>query len=365
MIQEGDLIFLYLFDIGGEVKLEGLELKLEEYGKARLEKLQGASWIEDGIRLETKDVVEVLGEKANIQVKIFSIGGVLVKTTLSFKDKDFNQILDLLSRAEGEAVKDGLLIDMAEFAKDLANRIKETIGPFIVSQYGAVDYFESYRVILVRKGDRNLIEKDLKSIASLVRRESSSDRLSSEEVQEILSNRYSYRENFFIADIKGAFAFVINTEQTFPVLRAVELFLLQKLELRVYDTLLDEMLEKSYDILAKAKSKSNRELDERMNEVHLLRLELLEVVSAMKSLRGSVRARIFRSLGETLGEVFEVQDLADSVTRKLDRLGEIYTIVYDSLQSARFIRMDRTMVMLEAIIVILIAVEIVLALAGK
>jgi hypothetical protein len=102
-----------------------------------------------------------------------------------------------------------------------------------------------------------------------------------------------------------------------------------------------------------------------MNEIHLLRLELLEVVSAMKSLRGSVRARIFRSLGETLGEVFEVQDLADSVTRKLDRLGEIYTIVYDSLQSARFIRMDRTMVMLEAIIVILIAVEIVLALAGK
>lgn len=363
VIQEGNLIFLYLFDIGGEVKLEGLEAKLEEFGKARLEKLPGASWIEDGVRIETKDVVKVLGEMANIQVKIFSIGGVLVKITTSFRDKDFNQILDLLSRAEGEAVKDGLIIDMAEFAKDLAYRIKETIGPSIISQYGAVDYYESYRVILVRNGVRNLIEKNKMGIASLLRRESP-DSLSNEEVQEIVNNRYRYRENFFIADIKGAFAFVTNME-TFPVLRAVELFLLQKLELSVYDSLLDEMLEKSYDIVAKAKSKSNPELDERMNDIHLLRLELLEVVSAMKNLRGSVKARIFHSLGETLGEVFEVQGLAASVTRKLDRLGEIYTIVYDSLQNTKFIRMDRTMVMLEAIIVILIVVEIVLALAGK
>lgn len=363
VIQEGNLIFLYLFDIGGEVKLEGLEAKLEEFGKARLEKLPGASWIEDGVRIETRDVVKVLGEMANIQVKIFSIGGVLVKITTSFRDKDFNQILDLLSRAEGEAVKDGLIIDMAEFAKDLAYRIKETIGPSIISQYGAVDYYESYRVILVRNGVRNLIEKNKMGIASLLRRESP-DSLSNEEVQEIVNNRYRYRENFFIADIKGAFAFVTNME-TFPVLRAVELFLLQKLELSVYDSLLDEMLEKSYDIVAKAKSKSNPELDERMNDIHLLRLELLEVVSAMKNLRGSVKARIFHSLGETLGEVFEVQGLAASVTRKLDRLGEIYTIVYDSLQNTKFIRMDRTMVMLEAIIVILIVVEIVLALAGK
>jgi hypothetical protein len=48
----------------------------------------------------------------------------------------------------------------------------------------------------------------------------------------------------------------VNSIETFPVLRAVELFLLQKLELRVYDFLLDGMLEKSYDILSKAESKA-------------------------------------------------------------------------------------------------------------
>jgi len=226
-----------------------------------------------------------------------------------------------------------------------------------------VDYFESYRVILVRKGDRNLIEKNKKAIASLVRREPP-DSLSSEEIQEIASNRYRYRENFLIADIKGAFTFVINTE-TFPVIRSVELFLLQRLELRVYDTLLDEMLEKSYDILAEVKSKTNRDLNESINEIHIMRLELLEVVSALKDTRGSVKGRIFNSLGETLGSVFGGQDLGNSVTRKLDRLGEIYTIVYDSIQNARFIRMDRTMLILEATIVSLIVVEIVLVLAGK
>ena len=77
------------------------------------------------------------------------------------------------------------------------------------------------------------------------------------------------------------------------------------------------------------------------------------------------KTRVFHSLSETIGDVFEIHDLATSVTRKLDRLEEIYTAVYDSLQNTRFIRMDRTMLMLESIIVVLIVVEIVLALVRK
>jgi len=40
-------------------------------------------------------------------------------------------------------------------------------------------------------------------------------------------------------------------------------------------------------------------------------------------------------------------------------------MVYDSLQNTRFIRMDRTMRMLEGIIVVLIVIEIILVLIGK
>jgi hypothetical protein len=366
LIREGDLVFLHFFDIGGEVelkRLEGLKPKLEEYGKVGLEKLLGASWIEDGMRIAAKEEAKVLGEKIYTEIKIFPIGGVLVKVTLPVKGKDFYQVHELLSKAEEEVVSYGVTISMAEFAKNLAAKIKEAIRPFTTSQYTTVDYSERYRIIIVRNGDKELIDKSEKEIAGLVRREPF-DRLGREEVEEIVSNRYAYRDNFLIADIRGAFAFV-NSIETFPVLRAVELFVLQKLELRVYDSLLDEMLEKSYDILSKAESKANRELGERINDIHLLRLELLEIVSAMKDTRGSPRTRVFYSLCETIEEVFEVQDLADSVTRKLDRLGEIYTMVYDSLQNTRFIRMDRAMVMLEAIIVILIVVEIILALAGK
>jgi hypothetical protein len=366
MIKEGELVFLHFFDIGGEVELKGLEdmkARLEECGEVGVEKLPGASWIEDGVRIAVNEVSEVLGEKTCTEVKIFPIGGILVKVTVPVRGKDFFQVFDLLSKAEDGIVNQGATIAMAEFAKDLADKIKEAIRPLITSQYTTVDYTERYRIILVRNGDRELLEKSKKEIASLVRREPF-DRLSREEVEEIVSNRYAYRDNLFIADIRGAFA-LAKSPENFPVSRAVELFLLQKLELRVYDSLLDEMLEKSYDILKKAESKANRELGERINDIHLLRLELLEIVSAMKATRGSQRSRIFYSLCETIEEVFEVQDMADTVTRKLDRLGEIYTMVYDSLQSTRFIRMDRTMLMLEAIIVGLIVVEIILVLAGK
>jgi hypothetical protein len=367
MIQEGELIFIYVSDIGGEVQPKELEGRLEKYGKTCRERVAGSSWIEEGIRILVKDEIEICGLKSRAEIKVFSIGGILVRINVPIKNKDFASTLEIISTAEDG--KEGIIVNgipttaLAEYAKDIARRVKEDIKPFITSQYSNVDYEERYRVIIVREGDRDLIEKSKKEMVGLVRKEPF-DRLGLEEVEEISSTHYAYRENFFIADIRGAFGFVKSME-TFPVLRAIELELLQKLELRVYDFILDEMLGKSYDILAKAESKASRRLGERINDIHLMRLELLEIVSAMRGTRGSTRARIFSALCETIGEVFEVQDLVDSVTRKLDKLGEIYTMVYDSLQNTRFIRMDRTMLILEAIIVALILFEIVLVLMGK
>jgi hypothetical protein len=366
MIREGELIFLHFYDIGGEVKLKEIEKRLQQYGKVRLEQISGSSWIEQGVRITVKDdyAAEVLGKKSPTDVKIFSIGGILVRITVSVREKNLSEVLEIISNAEEKVnVKQNLAIAMADFAKDLANRIKEDIGPLITNQYTNADYEERYRVILVKEGDRDRIEESRKEIAGLIRKELP-ERISSEEVEEIVGNRYSHRDNFFIADIRGTFAFVKNIE-AFPVLRAVEFCILQKLELRIYDSLLDQILEKSYDILEKAESKANRELAEKINDIHLMRLELLEIVSAMKGIRGSPKAMIFSSLVETLDEVLDIDDLADSVTRKLDRLGEIYTMVYESLQNTRFIRMDRTMLVLEGIIVILIVIEIGLILLGR
>ena len=366
MIKEGDLVFLYFFDVGGEIELkslEGLQEKLQKFGRTWIDKVPAASWIEDGMRIALGDSIEIAGEHASTEVKIFPVGCIAVKIAISIKDKDFGQVFDLLSRSEEETSRQGTCIVMTQFANEIATRIREAIKPLLTSQYAAMDYSERYRIILVRNGDREAIDKSRKEIAGLLRQEPF-DKLGKEEVEEILGNRYTYRENFLVADIRGAFAFAKNID-AFPVLRAVEFCLLQKLELRVYDSLLDQMLERSYDILARAESKANRQLGERINEIHLMRLELLEIVSAMKSTRGSAKARVFYSMCETIGELFEIQDLADSVTRKLDRLGEIYTMVYDSLQSTRFIRMDRTMLMLETIIVILIVGEIILALIRK
>jgi hypothetical protein len=384
IIQEGELAFLYVSDIGGEIQPKDLENRLGEYGKTCREKVPGSSWIEDGIRIVAKDAIEIFGVKSCVEIKVFSIGGILVRINVPVKNKDFAQMLEIISRAEddvrGRAVvavttegaqssspsssSSSAATTMADYARNLAERVREDIKPFITSPYASVDYEERYRVILVREGDRDVIEKSKKELVGLIKKEPF-DKLCMEEVDEIFdNNRYAYRDNLFIADIRGAFGFVKNMD-AFPVSRAAELYLLQKLQLRVYDSLLDDMLGKSYDILAKAEFKADRELGERINDIHLMRLELLEIVSAMKVARGSPRARIFSSLCETLGEVFELQDLVDSVTRKLDRLGEIYTMVYDSMQNTRFIRMDRTMLMLEAIIVVLIAIEIVLVLAGK
>ena len=109
---------------------------------------------------------------------------------------------------------------MTEFAREIAIRVKDAIRPLITSQYAAVDYSGRYRVILVRDGTGKLFEYSKKEIAGLLLREPF-DRLGTEEVEEIVGNRYAYRDNFLIADIRGAFTFVKNAD-AFPALRAIE-----------------------------------------------------------------------------------------------------------------------------------------------
>ena len=66
MATEVDLVFLHVFDIGGEVELKGLDEmkgKLEEYGKVWHEKPPLASWIEDGMSIAAKQEAEVRCER--------------------------------------------------------------------------------------------------------------------------------------------------------------------------------------------------------------------------------------------------------------------------------------------------------------
>lgn len=359
MIKGGEIVFLHFFDLCGEVETKGLEERLKDYGRTSFEQIPGSSWIEDGVRIAVPENVEITGEKASIELKVFPVGALMVKISLPVGDKDFPQTLEAMGKAEDEIVKQGVSQNMIDFSKELSARVKETIKPLISSQYPLIDHWERYRVIIAKDA---VTEKSEREIAGLIRKESF-DRLGKTEVDDITSNKYSYRDNVFIADVRGAFAVVKNPE-TFPVMRAVELFLLQRLELRVYDSLLDEMLTKSYGILDKAESSADHALGENINDIHLMRLELLEIVSGMKKTSTNPKARVFSSLCSTIGEEFEIEDMVDSVSRKLEKLGEIYTMVYDSLQTTRSIKMEKTVVLLEVIVVILIVIEILLALYG-
>lgn len=163
MIQEGELVFIYVSDIGGEVQPKDLEGRLGEYGRACREKVPGASWIEEGVRIVAKDAVEVFGIKSSVEIKVFSIGGILVRINVPVRNRDFAQTLEIISRAEGDdgggsgsgsgnvgssgvlavvsqgassstsssSTSSSTTIPMAEFARDLARRIKEDIKPFI------------------------------------------------------------------------------------------------------------------------------------------------------------------------------------------------------------------------------------------
>jgi hypothetical protein len=321
MIGSGELDFLYLLDIGGEVNPKGLHEKLSKYGQVSIDKISGGSWIEDGVRVSFKNHVRILGLEPIVEAKVFLIGALLVRVVLPIKNMSFQQLLDFISNAEQEVLVDGSTSNMNDFCLKMSTEIKKTLEPLIINPYSAETHSQSYRLVIANEMDGSLVEKSEREITGILRKEKF-DRLSRSEIEDAVGTRYSYRDDLMIADLRGAFAVVKNLEN-FPVLRALELYLLQKLELRVYDLLLDEMLEKSYSILEKAESRASRELNEHIKDIHLMRLELLGIVSGMRYIKESIRARVFSDICATIATKFELDDYMHSVSRKLDKLGDI------------------------------------------
>ncbi len=178
--------------------------------------------------------------------------------------------------------------------------------------------------------------------------------ISQEMRRETLKNHFSYGEDSAV--ITWDSAFIYDPAGSTDIADLLEFANAQLLELRYYDSALDEELAAMYDAIEEAarggyrRLRKYRRIMRRMMELVVEVTETSEhIQNALKVTEDVFYARVYAA---SLN-IFRVHEWVKSIERKVDVIERNYTMLSDELVTHRFL-------LLEAAIVLLIAFEIII-----
>lgn len=243
-------------------------------------------------------------------------------------------------------------------ALELIEALRKTLsaatqGPHLWGQV------ESYTVVYVQEFDRPLLAEELlkhDALTCLIVGETNPIKLSSGERRDVLTPHFSYTEaDLAIIDWNSAFVYDPSGSSDIP--DVLEIANAQLLELRYYDEQLDHNIEWTYDEMQRSQRQTlllspYRKLARRVLVTLLEMSEFIErVENSLKIIGDFYLAKVYEGALVQL----RIPNWQASVTRKQQMLENTYRLLKDDVDTNRSL-------MLEAMIVLLIISEFVLAL---
>lgn len=294
-------------------------------------------------------VIDAHATKGAVELLVYDFGGVSVAYEIPFEGP-----LEDLVRLSCELASSTVL---REDSLERVQALLAVIEP-AVNKVAIATLTEDYTIFLIEEFQRDvdpneLVAQNAGTIARVLRSEK--DELSEQETQEAVSNRVSFgTRDVAVIDWNAALLYDRESEDTRAVLEFANL---QLLELRFLDEELDRALDRSYELIGKrggfASLRFPGETRKELGRVARLQVDsaiLFERVNnALKLLGDQYLARVYRAASQR----YRLHEWNTTLLRKLETIENIYDKVHD--QSSGF-RME----LLEWIIVVLIAVELVL-----
>lgn len=289
-----------------------------------------------------------------LDVVIYDFGGVSVGYTIPFSGT-FEELVELSCALSGEQA----------FAEDSRQRIEHLMAVIESAVHCAnvAELYEDYIVFQVEETEPKLRTEDLhtvhaQQIARLLRSER--DELSEQELADAMSNRVSFgAHDVALIDWNAALLF---DQEPQDVRFVLEFANLQLLEMRFLDQRLDTALDRSYEVMSQPKSWRELRMPGRaraeMRKLARMQVDgaiLFERVSnALKLLGDQYLARVYRAASQR----YRLAEWNANILRKLETTGDIYQKLHDQSLGLR-------MEVLEWVIILLIAFEIVLTLVER
>lgn len=378
----GRVVFQYFYDCGGEIDMDKVprdKLKIIERAPIKRLRLLAPKYEEVGLKpLEVAlGARKIDGHTVTVEARIFPIGVIEIYTSAEFRKANWDTVINLIGLDERPVRVAGQEMEFEKMTRGLFTELMEILKPALVSPYPAFEHPEIYTLIMITESDPKLkandfLKKFRKQTAGLLRGEKEWKILSSKEVEDAIKVYLSYSEedivfvDWYSALMSGAVDYMGDFE------RMIELAKIQLLELKTYDRLLDQRLNRAYDSLHAVFTRPRigmawgrsgyKELVRATGELAECRVEITELVEDMRNILKYTGEWYLGKLYRIASERFRISDWLGLVDKKLDQLQELYSLAMERVDVHRATTLEFLVLLLILAIVVLDIVMVLRAL---
>lgn len=340
-------LYIYrIYETGREFNLDLLEGQLPHEhmpSRARFSRVNTKS-----IQMEVPPLLVKLGifpvdENSNdvfftAQAKIFDIGAISICLSYEQKNSANNDLEGIGLRFSGQKGLDGIFVRALEFLQKL-------VQPGLDSLQIDPEFYEDYTIYRITHAD------ELPDPVPLLMGERID--FSEQMREQVLKNRLSYSKEDF-ALLTWDTALICDTGDPGDLRDLIEFANVQLLELRYYDNVLNRQMEKMYDDIDLAETKSRYRKMRHYREIITTRMQLIaditEVRERIENLIKITEDIYYARVYQTTLRVLRSDQWTESVNRKLKVIQQNYTLLSNevNIQHSYF---------LEWIIIVLITLE--------
>ncbi len=360
----GEIIYLYAYDIAYEANLAEIEKRMsgvaERFRLGRLKDAPRDFPVYHPLAIEMEETrLETANGPVTLRtsVKLFAIGAVSVKVRVPVACE---RIADLLA-FRNLGFTDGTTLDGR--VQTIVQRFFDSWKPQLDTPVAALEEAEVYTVFCVSSpmvgsdADEPMerwLERNEREVAAFLDGEADASRLSDQEVEETLKYRYSYYKND-LAVVDWDTALLVDTPKGYQeTLYVLEVANLQLEELKVYDTKLDQVLDKAYDdveIVTRPHAfRARQQVLDKLREIKMDLAKVADELSNITKFFGDWHlARIYMGCAAR----FHLSEWEGNVNGKLRALDGLYTMLQQDST-------NRVMMVLEISIVALFVIDLII-----
>jgi hypothetical protein len=364
----GEIVYIHIYDIGDDIEVANLEKimnRLPEYQGLKHEKTMPKY-----ISITPSPVFANLGKRkvkvldkefeVIVQTRIYSIGALSIILRFPFTG-DIEELIKYSNPTK--VIYQGKEIDLQKLSAIFVKKIVKDIEECLTVDYQIEEEPELYTVFcisFIQNGipPSEFIENYKNLITCLLREERNPERISKDEINEALKYKVSYFNDDIIIVDWGASLILEPSGKYEDYLLTIELANLQLLELRIYDKMLDQKINKAYmdlkDLIINPPL-SWRKPAKVVMDIAQIRVEMTELIDNIRNITKFFGDWTLAKIYYFLSEKLHLKDWEGIITNKLNTLEDLY----DTASSRNDVYRST---LLETLIIILIALEITIML---
>jgi hypothetical protein len=355
VIQRGNLLIYRLFDVAEEIKLTDAVMK----GPRGRERFNVAKYIDRSLQIKNPPLMFSMGERKII------ISGREVPCEVLLKVRDFGVISIIFQIpikpgtpwtelvALAAELEEGLEIDLR--AKEILPEVIEAIRPALIKESQS-EIFEDYIIYYIEEFAQPLNLAELGKQVDIPSLLIAEHEVALSETSRKIATEYvfQYGEND-LAVVEWNSALVVDPTGGREIPDILEFAVSHLLEMRVYDDLLDERLDSLYNKIENENRRfyqSSGRFDRVYKEASARFIEFTEIIERVENSLKVVGDFYLATVYRAATRKFRMADWQQSVTRKINILGQVSSLLQGEVNYRRSH-------LLEAIVVVLIFYEIV------